>query len=284
MTKITVNSPDEPRPRARSSSATHRSVQKSSTLSRKYVRRPSPVHKTVSRPISARTVKPVAATKTVKTAKATKVTKTTSPAKNPVAHTTYTNASPAAKAKAEKDRAVKSALRSVATMEEREEPVQKVIPKKKHGRRILLALACSAATVTALVAFVRINMPDISVKVAAMQSGIEASYPTYVPRDYQLAGVVSEQENKITMRFENPSTSGSFTLSEERSTWDSTALLNNYVKSEYSPNFVTLREQGITIYIDSYKATWVNGGLLYSIVADSKPLSKEQIRNLVISL
>ena len=269
MTKITINSPDESRPRARSSAATHRTVQKSSTLSRKYVRKPVSARKTTA----AKTAKATIAPKTAKTTKTPKAPKITTSA-----------VSPEMTAAAAKDRAVKSALRSVATMNEVEEPVEKVLPKKKHGRRILLALACSAATVAALVAFVHINMPDISVKVAAIQSGIEAAYPTYVPRGYQLSGVVSGEENKLTMRFENPSDSSSFTLSEERSTWDSTALLNNYVKTEFSGSYVTLREQGITIYVDAYKATWVNGGLLYSIVAEGKPLTKEQIRNLVTSL
>ena len=75
-----------------------------------------------------------------------------------------------------------------------------------------------------------------------------------------------------------------FTLSEEKSTWDSTALLNNYVKKNYPNDFTTLREQGITIYVRGEKASWVNGGLLYKIDATGKYLTKEQIRNIATSL
>ena len=144
-------------------------------------------------------------------------------------------------------------------------------------------MICSAATVGALVAFVNINMPDISVRVAAMQTGIEATYPTFIPRYYSLANVESDKDGIVTMRFNGPD-GASFTLSEEKSTWDSNALLNNYVKKYYPSDYTTLREQGITIYTRGENAAWVNGGLLYKIESTGKYLTKEQIRNIATSL
>lgn len=60
-------------------------------------------------------------------------------------------------------------------------------------------------------------MPDISVKVAAMQTGIEASYPAYIPRDFSLNDVSSE-EGKISISFKGPDRAA-FVLSEEKSSW-----------------------------------------------------------------
>ena len=146
-----------------------------------------------------------------------------------------------------------------------------------------MALICSGATVAALVAFVHFSIPDLSVRVAAIQTGIDAAYPTFVPRNYTLSNVTSDKEGVVVMTFTGPE-GASFTLSEEKSTWDSTALLNNYVKKNYPNDFATLREQGITIYVRGEKASWVSGGLLYKIDATGKYLTKEQIRNIATSL
>lgn len=183
-------------------------------------------------------------------------------------------------AKQAKDQAVQSALRAVATMEE---PVATKMKSRKSSRNFVLAFACSALTVTLLGVFIYLNMPNISVRVAAMQAGIEATYPSFIPRGYQLADVSSEKDGHITMNFVGPN-SNSFTITEEKSTWDSVSLLTNYVRKAYSSDYSTLREQGITIYADNENAAWVNGGILYKLSATGHNLSKEQLRNLVVSL
>ncbi|MBQ3305823.1 DUF4367 domain-containing protein [Candidatus Saccharibacteria bacterium] len=277
MAKITVNvsgkqTPAPARPRPATSSATHRTLQPSTTFSRKYVRRPD-ISRPAARPAAAKAARPAGAVRPAS-------------AGRPAAK------SPALSAKEAKDKAVKSAMRSVATMERADKVAAaekvpdvktKKIKGKKKVRRVILALACSAATVGLLAFFINANMPDISVRVAAIQTGIEASYPTYIPRGYSLKSVTSEKSGQIVMRFENDE-GKNFALEEAKSTWDSTALLNNYVKVEFSGEYTTLREQGITIYVYGSEAAWVNGGIFYHLSAKSANLSKEQIRNLVVSL
>ena len=184
-----------------------------------------------------------------------------------------------------KDQAIRSAMRSVATMNTAETPkeMHREFRKKKKGGRIALALLCSAVTVGALVAFVHFNMPDISVRVAAMQTGIDASYPNIIPRGYTLSNVSSDKDGEIAMVFNN-SEGNSFTLTEEKSTWDSNALLNNFVKKNMSADYSTMREQGITIYTEGDLSTWVNGGILFKVKSSGKFLTKEQIRNLATSI
>ena len=149
--------------------------------------------------------------------------------------------------------------------------------------RIALALSCAMAAVFAIVYFVNLNMPDISLKVAAMQSGFDASYPSYVPRDFNLNGITSES-SKIVLSFRNSTNGYSFTLTEGRSSWDSTALLNNYVKQNLTSDYTLIREQGLAIYSDGKKSVWVSGGMMYVLETTSGTLSKKQICAIATSL
>ena len=247
MGKITVKTDEQ----SHSSSATHTTLEKSSTLARKYVKKPAA--RLDAAELRRRQNKADALNRRSAAPKTTK--------------------------KMAQDKAAKSAMRSVAKMND-DLPKMKT---KHKPHRIALAILCSAITVCALFFFVQTNMPDITVKVAAMQTGIDASYPSYIPRNYQLSTVTSEKDGSITMTFSGPD-GASFTLTEEKSTWDSTALLNNFVKGNYSSDYTTLRERGITVYIDRGNATWVNGGLLYKTSSTGRNLSKEQVINLVSSL
>lgn len=183
-------------------------------------------------------------------------------------------------AKELKDAAIAKALNAAS-----KEPAYKVKKKSVHFgfRRILLALVCTATAVFAIVYFVNLNTPNISIKVAAMQSGIDATYPSYVPRDFNLSDITSEN-GKITLNFKNNASGDSFSLIEEKSSWDSNALLNNYVKNEFSEDYVTIKEQGLTIYISGNNAAWVNGGIIYKIKATSGSLTKKQIKSIAVSL
>ena len=150
-------------------------------------------------------------------------------------------------------------------------------------KRILLALVCAGAAVFAIVYFVNLNSPNVSLKVAAMQSGIEASYPSYVPRDFSLSDITSEN-GKITMNFKNPSTGDAFTLIEEKTDWDSKALLNNFVRQTYGDNYAEIVEQGLTLYISGSDACWANGGITYTLDTTSGSLTKKQIKAIAVSL
>lgn len=189
-----------------------------------------------------------------------------------------------------KEQAIKKALATASTpaaaSQNSAEGEDRSIKTHKHrfgAGRIVLALTCAVAAIFAIVYFVNLNMPDISLKVAAMQTGIEASYPGYVPRDYTLSGIVSE-EGKITLSFANNASGDAFSIMEESSSWDSNALLNNYVKDKYGDNYTTVREQGLTIYISGSSAAWANGGIVYKLEANAGSLTKKQISSIAASL
>lgn len=185
-----------------------------------------------------------------------------------------------------KSQAIAKALQNASQLTSQEEVVKE--KKKKTTKvhfgwgRVMLALGCAVTAVLLIVYFVNLNAPDFSLKVAAMETGIDASYPAYVPRDYSLSDITSES-GKVVMNFIGGSDS-KFTLIEEASSWDSNALLSNYVKKEYGENYTLIRENGLTIYISDNGACWVNGGILYKIIDRTGSLTKKQIRSIAVSL
>lgn len=189
-----------------------------------------------------------------------------------------------------KDRAIEQALHSIATMDEERQSRHKksagyAEPRRKlRPRHVAIALSLATACVAGILYFVGSNIPDISVQVAAIQTGIQAAYPSYIPRDYSL-GDVSAEDGKISMIF-NAQDGSSFTLIEEKSSWDSAALQRNFVEANWQDNYTTTHEQGITIYINNANsnAAWVNGGVLYKITSSGTVLTKKQVRNIVVSL
>ena len=196
-------------------------------------------------------------------------------------------------AKELKDQAIQKALAAAAKTDTKE---TKSTKKSKHSSlrkgtkvhfgfgRVMLAMTCAASAVFAIVYFVNLNMPDISLRVAAMQTGIEASYPNYVPRDYALSDITSES-GKITLNFKNAGTGDAFSIVEETSSWDSNALLTNYVQDSYGDNYTVIKEQGLTIYISgSSDACWVNGGVVYKLKTTAGSLTKKQIKSIATSL
>lgn len=192
---------------------------------------------------------------------------------------------PTMSAKEIKEQAIKKAIASAGKIESIRQQEEDGVKHKFHFSfgRIMLALSCAALAVFSIVYFVNLNMPDLSLKVAAMQTGINASYPNYIPKDYSTSSVSSE-DGRVILSFKSNTSDDKFTIVEEVSSWDSSALLANYVKDEFGENYSTVREQGLTIYVSGSNATWVNGGILYKINAQDNTLSARQIRSIAVSL
>ena len=282
-----------------SSSVSHHRVQRSTTLNRKYVKKPEKVavvdsvakrraddlkrRQALADKINRERLTALKAGKTLRDAAITPAALSTPrPLSATIEKNLITSPKPEAATKI-KDSAVQSALKSVATINTDSSNKKGISTERSLGaKKLLLAFGCAALAVGVVGYFVSINTPDISVRVAAMQSGIDATYPTYIPRGYSLSDIVSE-DKKISMTF-NDSESNSFTLSEENTSWDNETLESSYVKSTWGNNYTSVREQGITIFISGSNATWINGSILYKITASGNNLTKKQIKSIVTSL
>lgn len=183
-----------------------------------------------------------------------------------------------------KDRAIQQALRRVATMEDVSD-VRTLKKTKRFWQKKKVAVAATVAVLSLAVLgyLVSVNLPDISVRVAAIHSGIDKSYPSYVPANYRLDGLAKEEQGRITMAFKNDQ-GQRFSLVEEKSSWDSAAVLSNYVSEKWGEDYSVAKDQGLTIYISGSSAAWVNGGVFYLIIDESDALNSSDLHDIAVSL
>ncbi|RYF28994.1 MAG: hypothetical protein EOO17_03200 [Chloroflexi bacterium] len=153
---------------------------------------------------------------------------------------------------------------------------------KRHPRVVSIVSATFAIVILGGY-FTYLNMPALSVRVAAAQAGINAAYPSYRPDGYSLNGPVAYNQGQVTMKFAANGGPQSYTIKQTKSGWDSAAVLDNYVTPKAGSSYIPYTERGLTIYAYDGNAAWVNGGILYTVEGDA-PLSSDQLRRIATSL
>lgn len=162
---------------------------------------------------------------------------------------------------------------------------KKAAKQVKHAKRTsrFVSFASIALSLLLLAGYLTyINLPNLSVRVAANQAGIDASYPGYRPDGYRLAGVNYDQ-GSVSLKFAANAGPHNYTITQQQTSWDSTAVRENYVKTNWGDDVVPYSERGLTIYAHDGNAAWVNGGILYTITGDAT-LSTSQVRSIAISM
>lgn len=157
--------------------------------------------------------------------------------------------------------------------------------KKTQSKKASRNFSIASASLALLLLggyFTYLNMPSLSVRVAAAQAGVQANYPSYHPDGYG-RGVVAYQDGEVSVKFASNSGPQSFTITQEKTTWDSTAVKENFVNKNWGDNIDIVTEHGLTIYRKDSDAVWVNGGVLYKINGNA-PLSPKQIRDIAASM
>jgi len=177
-----------------------------------------------------------------------------------------------------KDDAIAAALAKPTT----KAPKKKRSFKFQWSRRFTIVTAIFAVLIIGAY-LTYVNIPSISVGFAASQAGISATYPQYKPDGYRLSQPVTYSDGTVMLEFKSNSDESKYTVTQTRSSWDSSAVLTNVVKKAAGDNYITTQESGLTIYSYNDDATWVNGGILYTIESNA-PLSGEQIRHIATSL
>ncbi len=272
------------------SSHIHSTAQKSSTLNRKVVGKHQPampVHSTIVHPqivkhpqvskFAKPATRPVSASKQMMdiapvrhplVEKVQQTQKARKQAAAPIAHVPATT---------QKEQAIVKALNN-----SKKQSVKKQSVKKRFPR--IFSVASASLAVLLLAGYLTyINMPTLSIKVAAVRSGIDASYPGYRPSGYSLDGPIAYNDGSVSMRFAANAGPQNFVVGEQASSWDSSAVLENYVTPKTGDNYVTYSDGGLTIYTFNGDAAWVNDGILYTISGDA-PLSNDQVRRIATSL
>lgn len=126
------------------------------------------------------------------------------------------------------------------------------------------------------------NLPVISMKVAATRAGVAATLPSYHPDGYAFNGPITYSPGEVDIAYKSTTNDSNFKISQKQSNWDSQGLLDNYVTAQ-TQNYLTYQEHGVTVYTFGNKAAWVNGGLLYTLDG-SASLSSDQVLRLATSM
>lgn len=268
------------------STTLHQTTQRSKTLNRRATKKPGPSkrpqpgkHMDIAR---SNTVTRFAAHPKTAPKKETVSTPDIPAKPHPVAKRAITKVAQAAKtvpatSKQIKDAAITSALKAPSP-----KPSKKSRWNLKFPRRFIVVTAIFAVLIAGAY-LTYINIPSLSVNIAASQAGVEATYPEYKPDGYSLSQPVEYSDGEVILTFTSNSGAGEYTITQTRSSWDSSAVLDNVVRPASGDDYTTTQERGLTIFAYDGNAAWVNGGVLY-VIESSAPLSVDQIRRIVTSL
>ncbi len=150
-------------------------------------------------------------------------------------------------------------------------------------QRVASMLTASLAVIVLGGYFTYLNMPGLSVRVAAAQADVAASFPDYHPDGYRFNGPVAFAPGQVAIDFVANGGNTKYTVTEQKSSWDSQAVYDNVVAKTAEDSYVTNSQQGLTIYTFKGEAAWVNKGILYTISGDA-PLSNEQLLRIAGSM
>lgn len=175
---------------------------------------------------------------------------------------------------------------AIAEAMNREVAEQKKTPRAKtrqsRWKRFMTFASASLAVVLLGGYLTYLSMPNLSIKMAAVQSGVNAKYPGYHPDGYALNGPITFKDDEVSMQFAYADGGNDFTITQKRSNWDSSAV-KEYVTDQNNGTTTTTIADGLTIYSYDGNAAWVNGGVLYTIEGTA-PLSSDQIRRIATSM
>jgi len=177
-----------------------------------------------------------------------------------------------------KNEAITEALQRAATPQKA--PRRSKKPKSHIGR--WLQVVCIGLAIMLIGGyFTYLGMPNISTRIAAIQSGVNAKYPGYRPTGYALSGPITFKSGEVSMKFAYADGGQSYTITQQKSQLSSTALKETLTAD--GGDVQTTTADGLTIYSTDRTASWINGGVLYQISLGGA-LSGEQVTKIATSL
>ncbi len=122
------------------------------------------------------------------------------------------------------------------------------------------------------------NLPNIEMRLAAARSGVSAQIPDYRPAGFSAQRGIDVQAGKVAVTFRSNTSDKNFTVTQQASNWTSDSLLTNHVTANNKP-YQTYQDAGKTVYIyDNSNATWVNGGIWYKVEGNASLTSDQLLR------
>lgn len=170
-------------------------------------------------------------------------------------------------------------------MQEATSHLENFVPDSKSPRKKRFTFAGLAVlSVLVLGFFAWQLMPTVKVKYAGTRAGFSAQAPGYSPAGYGLSGNVQSSSGEVTLSYDSRIDDKSYQIKQTPSNWTSQSLITNFVVPTYGSNHQVYESGGKTIYIsDNSNATWVDGGIWYQLSGNA-PLTSDQLQRIVNSL
>lgn len=152
---------------------------------------------------------------------------------------------------------------------------------KKRGRALRYVTASFVSLF--LIGFLTYqNAPSLSLKIASYRAGLHASLPAHQPDGFAL-GYLEYQPGNVIANFTSAQDGRQYNITQKTSSWDSQALLSNFVAGASSA-YKTYQRAGRTVYVlGNNTATWVDNGIWYTVDGNSS-LSSKQVLDLASSM
>lgn len=180
-----------------------------------------------------------------------------------------------------------SDLKNALINEQMNQPVDrkarnKAEKKAARTRRRFAAPTLVTAVLAVLVLggyFTYVNMPSISVRVAAARAGVDAHAP-YVPSGYSIDGPVAYTSGSVTINYKSNGGGDGYSLIQQNNTWGDNVVLDNLVEND---NYQILKAGQVTVYRYGNTAAWVDRGILFTLSGNDS-LGDSQIARIAESV
>ncbi|TWP27519.1 PEGA domain-containing protein [TM7 phylum sp. oral taxon 348] len=156
-------------------------------------------------------------------------------------------------------------------------------PKLWGKAKLIGGLSAGLISAAAIAYTAYSQIPSFSMGIVNAQSGIQASYPGYIPGSFKVNGPIFGEEGRVQINFKSTTNDDEFKLVQVNSNWDSESLLTNYVKDKSKGHYQTDNERGISVYSYKNGGAWVSGGILH-IIDGTAQLGPDQIKRIASSL
>ena len=156
-------------------------------------------------------------------------------------------------------------------------------PKLWGKAKLIGGLSAGLISAAAIAYTAYSQIPSFSMGIVNAQSGIQASYPGYIPGSFKVNGPIFGEEGRVQINFKSTTNDDEFKLVQVNSNWDSESLLTNYVKDKSKGHYQIDNERGISVYSYKNGGAWVSGGILH-IIEGTAQLGPDQIKRIASSL
>ena len=123
--------------------------------------------------------------------------------------------------------------------------------------------------------FTYINIPTISIRIAANQAGINAHVPS-TPNGYSIDGPVAHASGQIRINYRSNGGADGFSITQQESSWVNADIVRYLLPSHEDHRMLDVN--GMTIYRFGNNAIWIKDNILFTVNGNDLTSDEKIIR------